>query len=61
MQKNLGVEIKNFDLQKIKIFCLIKSKENKKALANLELIRENGFKDDFFIQKINYLHKCVFV
>ena len=53
--KNLGVEIKNFDLQKIKIFCLIKSKENKKALANLELIRENGFKDDFFIQKINYL------
>jgi len=52
---NLGAEIKNYELQKIKIFCLVKAKENKKALANLELIREGGFKDEFFIQKINYL------
>ena len=52
---NMGAEIKNFELQKFKIFCLVKNKENKKALANLELMRESGFKDDFFIQKINYL------
>ena len=52
---NMGAEIKNFELQKFKIFCLVKNKENKKALANLELMRESGFKDDFFILKINYL------
>ena len=53
--KNLGAEIKNFELQKFKILCLVQAKENKKALANLELIRENGFNDDFFIQKVNFL------
>ena len=53
--QNLGAEIKNFELQKFKILCLVQAKESKKALANLELIRENGFKDDFFIQKVNFL------
>ena len=53
--QNLGTEIKNFELQKFKILCLVQAKESKKALANLELIGENGFKDDFFIQKVNFL------
>ncbi len=53
--QNLGAEIKNFELQKFKILCLVQAKESKKALANLELIRENGFNDDFFIQKVNFL------
>lgn len=53
--KNLGAEIKNFELQKFKILCLVQAKERKIALANLELIRENGFNDDFFIQKVNFL------
>ena len=53
--QNLGAEIKNFELQKFKILCFVQAKESKKALANLELIRENGFKDDFFIQKVNFL------
>ena len=53
--KQLGAEIKNFELQKFKVFCLVQSKENRKALAYLELMKEAGFKDDFFVQKINYL------
>ena len=53
--KQLGAEIKNFELQKFKVFCLVQSKENRKALAYLELMKEGGFKDDFFVQKINYL------
>ena len=53
--EDLGAEIKNFELQKFKVFCLVQSKENRKALAYLELMKEAGFKDDFFVQKINYL------
>ena len=51
----LGAEIANFELQKFKVFCLVKAKENRKALAQLELMKEAGFKDSFFVQKINYL------
>ena len=51
----LGAEIVNFELQKFKVFCLVQAKENKKALAQLELMKEAGFKDSFFVQKINYL------
>lgn len=53
--KQLGAEIKNFELQKFKVFCLVQSNESRKALAYLELMKEAGFKDDFFVQKINYL------
>ena len=51
----LGAEISNFELQKFKVFCLVQAKENRKALAQLELMKEAGFKDSFFVQKINYL------
>ena len=51
----LGAEIVNFELQKFKVFCLVQAKENKKALAQLELMKEAGFKDSFFVQKVNYL------
>jgi len=51
----LGAEISNFELQKFKVFCLVRAKENRKALAQLELMKEAGFKDSFFVQKINYL------
>ena len=51
----LGAEISNFELQKFKVFCLVQAKENRKALAQLELMKEAGFKDSFFEQKINYL------
>jgi len=53
--KQLGAEIANFELQKFKVFCLVQEKENRKALAQLELMKETGFKDSFFVQKINYL------
>ena len=53
--KQLGAEIVNFELQKFKVFCLVQAKENRKALAQLELMKEAGFKDVFFVQKINYL------
>ena len=45
----------NFELQKFKVFCLVQAKENRKALAQLELMKEAGFKDSFFVQKVNYL------
>ena len=51
----LGAEISNFELQKFKVFCLVQAKENRKALAQLELMKEASFKDSFFVQKINYL------
>lgn len=51
----LGAEIEDFELQKFKVFCLVQVKENRKALAQLELMKEAGFKDSFFVQKINYL------
>jgi len=53
--KQLGAEIVSFELQKFKVFCLVQAKENRKALAQLELMKEAGFKDSFFVQKINYL------
>ena len=53
--EQMGPDIQDIELQKFKIYCLVKSKQNKKASANLELMKEVGFQDEFFIKKINYL------
>ncbi len=53
--EQMGPDIQDTELQKFKVYCLVKSKQNKKASANLELMKEVGFQDEFFIKKINYL------
>ena len=53
--EQMGPDIQDNELQKFKVYCLVKSKQNKKASANLELMKEVGFQDEFFIKKINYL------
>ena len=51
--KNASVQ--NVELDKFKIFCLLKNKKIKQALSQLELTRETNSLDNFFIEKINFL------
>ena len=54
--EEMGADIQDYELLKFKVFCLAYSKKNKKASANLELMKETGFEDEFFSEKINYLN-----
>ena len=47
--------VQNNYLEKFKIYCLINTDREDEAQLLLELLKERGFKDDFFEDKINYL------
>jgi len=50
-------EVQNFYLEKFTIYCLINSGQKEEAQLNLDLLKERGFEDKFFENKINYLLK----
>jgi hypothetical protein len=47
--------VQNNYLEKFKIYCLINTDRKDEAQLLFELLKERGFKDDFFEDKINYL------
>ena len=47
--------VQNNYLEKFKIYCLINTDKEDEAQLLFELLKERGFKDDFFEDKINYL------
>ena len=47
--------LKNDYLEKFKIYCLINSERKEEAQLLFELLKERGFEDNFFEDKINYL------
>ena len=47
--------LKSDYLEKFKIYCLINSEWKEEAQLLFELLKERGFKDNFFEDKINYL------
>ncbi len=52
---SLKKNIKNNYLEKIIVYCLIHDNRNEEAQLYLDLLRETGFKDSFFENKINFL------
>ncbi len=48
-------EVKNFYLDKFKIYCLIHSDRKDEAQLIFELLKEKGFNEKFFEDKINFL------
>ena len=48
-------KVKNNYLDKFKIYCLIKNDRKDEAQLVFELLKERGFKDNFFEDKINFL------
>jgi hypothetical protein len=48
-------KIKNDYINKFIIYCLIHSDQATEAQLNLDLLKENGFKDNFFEDKISFL------
>ena len=51
----IGKNVQNNYLEKFKIYCLINTDREDEAQLLFELLKERGFKDDFFEDKINYL------
>ena len=51
----LGKNIKNDYLEKFKIYCLINRDRKDEAQLVFELMKERGFNEKFFEDKINYL------
>jgi len=51
----LDKKVKNEYLDKFKIYCLIKDDRKEEAQLVFELLKESGFKDNFFEDKINFL------
>jgi len=47
--------VRNNYLDKFQIYCLINTDRTDEAQLLFELLKERGFKDDFFEDKINYL------
>jgi hypothetical protein len=47
--------IQNDYLEKLLIYCLIKNNQKEKAQIIFDLLKESGFKDKFFEDKINFL------
>ena len=47
--------VKNIYLEKFMIYCLINNDQQEEAQLILDLLKERGFKEDFFEDKINYL------
>ena len=48
-------KFKNIYLEKFTIYCLINNDEKEQALLLFDLLKESGFKDNFFEDKINFL------
>ena len=48
-------EIRNSYLEKFTIYCLIHNDQKDEAQLNFDLMKESGFKDKFFEEKINFL------
>ena len=48
-------ELQNFYLEKFTIYCLIHNDQKDEAQLIFDLIKERGFKDKFFEDKINFL------
>jgi hypothetical protein len=48
-------KVKNEYLEKFYIYCLINNDQKEEAQLNLDLLKERGFKDIFFEDKINFL------
>ena len=51
----LSKDTSNKYLDKFKIYCFINNDRNEEAQLLLDLLKENGFKDAFYEDKINYL------
>ena len=47
--------IQNNYLDKFKIYCLINNDRKEEAQLIFDLLKEKGFKDNFFENKINFL------
>tara|TARA_B110000438_G_C15814524_1_gene651326 strand:+ start:2101 stop:3840 length:1740 start_codon:yes stop_codon:yes gene_type:complete len=48
-------ELQNSYLEKFTIYCLIRNNQQDEAQLVFDLLKERGFKDDFFENKINFL------
>ena len=52
---NIKFTITNKYLSKFKVYCFIYQKQNEIAQVQFDLLKENGFKDNFFENKFEYL------
>ena len=48
-------KVKNIYLEKFKVYCLINDNRKEEAQLLFDLLQETGLKDNFFIDKINFL------
>jgi hypothetical protein len=53
--KFISRETENNYLEKFKIYCLINGEQKEEAQLIFELLKEKGFKDQFFEDKVNFL------
>jgi len=53
--KYLSKDIQNNYLEKFVVYCLINNDQKTEAQLVLDLLKERGFKDEFFENKINFL------
>ncbi len=53
--KFINRETENNYLEKFKIYCLINSEQKEEAQLIFDILKEKGFKDQFFEDKINFL------
>ena len=53
--KFINRETENSYLEKFKIYCLINGDQKEEAQLIFELLKEKGFKDQFFEDKVNFL------
>ena len=51
----INKEIKDNNLEKFRIYCLVLNKKNEEAILNFDLLREEGRSDKFFNDKISFL------
>ena len=51
----MNTRVQNNYVQKFKIYCLINSDRHEEAQLIFDLLKEGGFKDNFFEDKINFL------
>jgi len=53
--KFIDSNVENYYLEKFSIYCLINNDQQEEAQLVLDLLKERGFKDKFFDDKINFL------
>ena len=53
--ENLDKSVENDYLEKFKIYCLVNDGRKEEAQLMLDLLLERGFKNNFFVEKINFL------